>query len=299
MEDPGEHLIIWVKQHFGVGPFDGATGINEQGPEVGHHLCCSSAGLGSDTSRWAAMNALYYAKTGDTQAKENAIQSLNYATYFADSDGRYRVADRVSGAFQYWFSDGYSDYLRSFNWSMAAIPIAPGGQDHLLGSTSVVQIVTYGHDRITYRTFDADAIDVLRLAFRPLTVTAGGQTLIERDDLSRQGYTIQQLSGVDFVLKIHHVHSGDVQVAVNAAATATADEGSTILPILLLTGLVLVGLILLLVYRGPVRSRVRSLPRLARGRPDSGGRLRLAHEPAPVARVTSGGVPAPYHLIHV
>ena len=73
-----KHLISWVKQHFGVGPFSGATGINEQGPRTGgSYLCCSSSGLGSDTARWAAVNALYYAKTGDAQAKENAIRSLD------------------------------------------------------------------------------------------------------------------------------------------------------------------------------------------------------------------------------
>lgn len=264
-----KHLIGWVKQHFGVGPFYGATGINEQGPRSGgSYLCCSSSGLGSDTARWAAVNALYYAKTGDAQAKKNAVQSLNYATYFADSDGRISCCGQSFGVIQYWFSDGYSDYLRSFNWSMAAIPeLAPDGQSHLLGSTSVVQMVTYGHDRITYRTFDADATDVLRLAFRPLTVTAGGQPLSQRRNLNGQGYTIQRLGRVDFVLRVRHVHSGDLQVAVTGTAKAATDRGSTALTTLLPTALVFVGLILLFVYRSPVRSRARNLmqrPRSAR-----------------------------------
>ena len=57
------------------------------------------------------------------------IQSLNYATYFAGSDGRISCCGQSFGAIQYWFSDGYSDYLRSFNWAMAAIPeLAPDGQ---------------------------------------------------------------------------------------------------------------------------------------------------------------------------
>jgi hypothetical protein len=209
------HLIGWVKQHFGVGPFYGATGINEQGPaRGGTNLCCSLAGLGSDTARWAAVNARYYEKTGDAQARERAFQSLSYATYFADSQGRVSCCGQSLGTFQYWFSDGYSDYLRSFSWAMAAMPeLAPDGQSHLLGSTSVVKQVTYSHDRITYRTFDENATEVLRLAFRPHSVTAGRQPLSERPTLHGQGYTLQPLSGGRFVLKIHHLRSGEVLVA--------------------------------------------------------------------------------------
>ena len=97
---------------------------------------------------------------------------------------------------------------------MAAIPgLAPEGQSHLLGSTSVVQRVTYVHDRITYRTFDADASEVLRVAFRPLSVTAGGQALRELPKLKGQGYTLQPSGPGSFILKIHRLRSGEVQVA--------------------------------------------------------------------------------------
>ena len=209
------HLIAWVDQHLGVGPFYGATGINEQGPSTGgSYLCCSLAGLGSDTARWAAVNALYFERTGDIQARENSYRSLNYATYFASSDGRVSCCGQSFGPIQYWFSDGYSDYLRSFNWAMAAIPeLAPDDQSHLLGSTSVTQLVTYGRGRITYRTFDADATDVLRLNFRPESVAAGGQPLIQRRTLVDEGYTLLALSKGSFVLRVHHLHSGIVTVA--------------------------------------------------------------------------------------
>lgn len=217
--DPGwrsqvGHLISWVKQHFGVGPFDGATGINEQGPMYGqNYQCCSAAGLGSDSSRWAAVNALYYARTREPQAREDAFRSLNYATYFAASNGEVSCCGLDMGPIQYWFSDGYADYLRSFNWAMAAIPsLAPRGQSHLLGSTSVVQRVAYGHDRISYRTFDADATEVLRLAFRPVSVRAGGLALRRETSLGGAGYSVEALSGGGFVVRIHHVNSGGVVV---------------------------------------------------------------------------------------
>jgi hypothetical protein len=209
------HLIAWVDQHFGVGPFYGASGINEQGPSTGgSYLCCSLAGLGSDTARWAAVNALYFEKTGDVQAREAAYLSLNYATYFASSDGRVSCCGQSFGSIQYWFSDGYSDYLRSFNWAMTAIPdLAPKDESHLLGSTSVVQLVTYGHNRVTYRTFDADAIDTLRLTFRPKSVESGGRSLIRERTLVGQGYTLQDLGGGSFSLRVHHLHSGSVTIA--------------------------------------------------------------------------------------
>src|SRR5581483_1667404 len=82
------HLIDWVKHRFGRGPFFGAWAIDEQGPPPDYIGCCSRAGLASDTSRWAAINAMYYERTGDGQAREDAFRSLNYETYFADDEGR-------------------------------------------------------------------------------------------------------------------------------------------------------------------------------------------------------------------
>ena len=183
-----------MRQRFGRGPFFGAWGIDEQGRPPNYQGCCSRSGLGSDTSRWAAINALYYEKTGDAQAREDAFRSLNYATYFARADGRISCCGVGFGG-QYWFSDGYSDYLRHFNWAMGAIPeFAPQGENHLLRSTSVVQKVTYRERSVSYRTADNAATEVLRLNFKPARVTAGGSSLAERHDLKEEGYTIQPLA---------------------------------------------------------------------------------------------------------
>ncbi len=207
------HLISWVKQHFSAGTFDGATAINEQGPADGPAVCCSSAGLGSDTARWAAVNAEYYQKTGDLQALHDAVLSLDYATYFTDGSGRVSCCGNSLGTFQYWFSDGYSDYLRSFNWAMAAVPdLAPVGSDHLLGSTSVVQHVTYGRSRITYRTFDRDATDILRLTCRPTAVVAGGRSLHGGATSSGSGYTVRAALGGGFVVEVTHTNAHDVSI---------------------------------------------------------------------------------------
>jgi len=206
-----ESLLRWVRTSFGRGPFLGAWGIDEQWAP-GKPGCCSRVGLGSTTSRWAAVNALLYARTGDQAARESAVRSLNYATYFAANDGRISCCGRRPQN-TYWFSDGYGDYLRSFSWAMAAMPeLAPKGRDHLLGSSSVVQSVAYGHRRLTYRTFDADGIDVIRLSYRPRRILAGGDALTLRSDLAGEGYVVQPLGGGDVAIRIRHDRARRIQI---------------------------------------------------------------------------------------
>jgi hypothetical protein len=196
-------LVEWVRTTFGRGPFFGAWGIDEQ-LAPGRRGCCSPAGSAGTTSRWAAVNALLYARTGDPGTREAAFRSLNYATYFARSDGRIACCG-LRPLNNYWFSAGYADYLRSFNWAMAAIPeLAPMREDHLLGSTSVVQAVAYRPRAVRYRTFDPRAVEVLRLTFEPARVLADGRPLGRRDDLAHEGYVVQALAGGDAIVRIRH-----------------------------------------------------------------------------------------------
>ena len=206
------HLIDWVQHTLGRGPFLSAWAVDEQGAPPTYQGCCSRSGLSSDTSRWAAINAMYYEKTHDSQAREDAFRSLNYSTYFADSDGRISCCGEGFG--EYWFSDGYSDYLRHFNWVMGAIPeFAPIGQDHLLRSTSVVQRVKYSDHHLEYKTFDKDATEVLRLSYKPARITAGADALREAANLTSDGYTVTALPGGDFVARIRHTQAADVVVS--------------------------------------------------------------------------------------
>jgi hypothetical protein len=199
-------LLDWVRTRFGRGPYLGAWAIDEQGTPDGQG-CCSRAGLGSHTSRWAAVNALYYEKTGDLQAREDAVRSLNYATYFALSDGRISCCGEGFGG-QFWFSDGYADYLRHFQWAMGSLPeFAPVGEDHLLRSSSVVQKVEYGPKRLSYTTFDAESSEVIRLSYLPARVTAGGRALAGAD------YTLEPLGNGDCVLRLHHTSAREVAIS--------------------------------------------------------------------------------------
>jgi poly(3-hydroxybutyrate) depolymerase len=192
-------MLEYVRLAFGLGPFAGAWAIDEQ-RAPGRPGCCSPVGLGSTTSRWAAANALLAARTGDEDVRELAFRSLNYATYFAASNGLISCCGKRRYN-TYWFSDGYADYLRSFNWGMAALPeLAPKRQNHLLGSSSVVQWVSYGRRTLAYRTFDPSGTEVLRVTFRPTRVVGA------------DSWDAEPLDGGDYVVRIRHEHSRRIQV---------------------------------------------------------------------------------------
>lgn len=203
------HLIDWVRLHFGRGPFFGAWAIDEQGSPDGQG-CCSRAGLGSSGGRWAAINALFAERSGDGQAREDAFRSINYATYFAGSDGRIACCGADYHE-PYWFSDGYADYLRHFSWILGALPdLAPAGDSHLLRSSSVVQKVSYSPKKLAYRTFDTASTEVLRLNFKPERIAAGSSVLMERKDLHEPGYTVEPTSEGDFIVRVAHQGSTEI-----------------------------------------------------------------------------------------
>lgn len=211
-KDHVAHLLDWVREKMAHGPYYGAHAIDEQGSPTGSVGCCSRAGVADHTARWAAINAMYFERTRDGQAREDAFRSLNYATYFAGADGRI-VCCGSDYKWPYWFSDGYSDYMRHFFWAMAAIPeFAPRGKDHVLRSSSVVQKVTYAAGRVQYKTFDTAATEVLRLGFKPSRVTEGTAPLRQVSALDQPGYVVESLPGGDWVVRIRHAASGDITV---------------------------------------------------------------------------------------
>lgn len=229
------HLIDRSRVLLGRGPFFGAWAIDEQlRPDGGvtgassvdteylphgsvllgvdNRGCCSRAGLVCRTSQWGAINAMYYEKTGDGTARENAFRSLNYATYFAKSDGEIACCGEGTGG-MFWFEDGHADAGRSFMWALGAMPeFAPIGQDHLLRSSSVIQKVQYGNRSVEYRTFAKSGTEVFRLSFKPVHVMAGGAALTEREDLKEDGYTIQTLSHGDYEVRLRHLQANQISI---------------------------------------------------------------------------------------
>lgn len=202
-------LIWWVKNTFGE---KGMNAINEQ---TGCYLP-----MGSHTSRYASINALWYEHTGDKWFKEEAYRFFNHASYMAEPDGVVQTGHNWGA--EIWFSDGYTDYIRHFMEGLAAVPEwAPAGKNHLLKSSSVVQKINYGSRRISYQAYDADANEVLRLASKPVAITVGGTAVKETKSTTAEGWTWEPLSAGG-VLRIHHKSAGAVSIALGSKKAAVA-----------------------------------------------------------------------------
>ncbi len=201
-------VIEWVKTTPKWAKYivHGATITNEQGNGV--NFCCNEPNQCCDdhTARLAAVEALYYAKTGDVAYRDAAYRSFNWVTYFQGLPG----GAHSPFAGQWWFTDEFADGPRRMMDSFYAVPEwAPEDASHILGSTSVVTKVKYMQSAVTYSTFDANAEEVLRVDFKPEFVTAGGKALAERKDLDAPGYTFDEKT---HVLRIRHDGERDLDV---------------------------------------------------------------------------------------
>jgi len=206
--DHARKLIDWVKTTPKWPKYivHGATVTTEQGD--GKSFCCGAPNecCDSHTSRLAAIEALYYAHTGDAAYKEAAFRSFNWVTYF---QGMPADAHTPFGN-QWWFTDEFSDGPRRLMDGFWAVPEwAPADESHLVGSSSVVTKIAYGKGSVTYSTFDPASADVLRLSFAPDAVSSGGHKLARRSDLKQEGYTLDDAT---HVLRIRHERSRDVDV---------------------------------------------------------------------------------------
>jgi hypothetical protein len=202
-------LIDWVKTTPRWPKFmvHGALITNEQGSS-GKDFCCNLPNqcCDSHSARLAAVEALYYSRTGDVAYKEQAYRTYNWVTYLQGlpRDGHAPFSD------QWWFTDEYSDGPRRMMDAFWAIPEwAPADESHLLGSLSVVTKIAYGAGTVTYTTFDADSTDVLRLNFVPDSVTVGGKHISRRKDLEQEGYVFNDQTKT---LSIRHTSGREVDI---------------------------------------------------------------------------------------
>ncbi len=221
--DHAAHLIAWSVATFGG---DTATERGLQwGATVMSEQAADTAKMGSHTARLGATEALWYEATGDLALRDRAAQSLNWATYTCDDRGIVAVGeDKNEG---YWFSDGYGDYIRHFLVAMGAMPEwAPPGESHVLRSSSVVTSVQYEPGRTEWSTYDADAVEMLRLPSRPSRVVAAGVALAERADLDGEGYTVRLLASGDAIARVRHAARGPV-VVTTKDDTAAGDSSTT------------------------------------------------------------------------
>ena len=201
-------LIEWVKTtpKWPKYVVHGATVTTEQGD--GKTFCCNLPNqcCDSHSARLAAVEALYYAKTGDDAYKQAAYRTYNWVTYFQGLPG----AAHAPYSNQWWFTDEFADGPRRMMDAFWAVPEwAPAEESHLLGSLSVVTKIAYGAGSVTYSTFDTDSTDVLRLNFVPQSVRVGGRAISRRKDLAQQGYTFDDSTRV---LSIRHIASRNVDI---------------------------------------------------------------------------------------
>lgn len=198
-------IIQWVEKTFVVDiPKEPAVqfGANAVSEQI-HYM----PKMGSHTSRYASINALWYEKTGDAAAKEKAFRSFNWATYMCHENGVVNVGPNEQSV---WFSDGYGDYIRHFMAGLGSVPEwAPPEESHLLRSTSIVRSTSYLPEEVNYQTFDADSTQVLRLNFIPRRVTADGKELAKRSDLATPGWTFDERQRV---LRVRHEGSHNLRV---------------------------------------------------------------------------------------
>ena len=212
--DPGwkkdaAQLIEWVRTtpKWPKYMVHGAMVTTEQGD--GHNFCCGKPNdcCDSHTARLAAVEAIYYWKTGDEKYREQAFRSYNWVTY---QQGFPPKGSTPWGQGQWWFTDEFADGPRRMMDGLWAVPAwAPAAESHFLGTTSVVRSIAYGRGSVTYSTFDAAAGDVLRLNFTPTLVLADGHVLTPGIDENVDGYSFDASTRV---LRIHRTHACNVSI---------------------------------------------------------------------------------------
>jgi hypothetical protein len=151
----------------------------------------------------------YGVLANDEWAKEIGRRMMLMATY--DSDEYGVVKDGLLGnsvATGEWSNLAHPWPLCQVMETLAWMPKELGAnrENHIMRSSSIVNQVRYSAGKIAYSTFDArsPAVDVLRLAYVPTTVRAGGASLSRGKSLGQNGYTIETLSNGDAIVTVRH-----------------------------------------------------------------------------------------------
>jgi hypothetical protein len=209
-------IFDWVYQKLGNKTWEkyGVIVINEQ---TAYEMQGNS-----HTARQGADELLYCKISGDNSSYENALRQLIWSTYMVNEDGRNRYPNDEN-----WLTDGYGDYVRHYLRAMAAEPaLAPADQNHILSSTSVIRQADY-HGRynkilwneekenkaekplISYRAFDKEGTEVIRLVNKPSVVLLEERPMVEKED--GEGYIWKPLESGG-ILKVSRINGYRVQL---------------------------------------------------------------------------------------
>jgi hypothetical protein len=166
--------------------------------------------MGSHTARYASICAMWYEHTGDEWFKEQAYRFFNWATYVCDEHGHVMVGP---GFYQYWFTDGYGDYIRHFMEGMAAIPEwTPPDEDHILRSTSVIQHVEYTNSDIKFKTYEDHSDLVVKLKSKPASVSVEGKKLVRSKSKQENAWYWKSLKEGGGVLYLNYSNGKNVVI---------------------------------------------------------------------------------------
>lgn len=197
--------------------------------------CCGTS-LSYNQFTYAPAFARYGALAGDPWASEVARRMTILACYdtlengvvLDGIDGRVVAASEWLNLAQPW---PLCQALLAISWMPEAF--GPSRENRIVRTASVVTSVVHDSGRIAYAVHDAPAggVDVLRLAFRPSSIVAGGKDLRERGTLDENGYTVKDLPDGDAIVTIRHdglrevvVEGDDPQEAASADRLAYEGE---------------------------------------------------------------------------
>ena len=198
-ESDVKNIIDWVHKMFNN------DGWKKYGVIVTNEQTVYPVPGESHTARQGADELLYVSLTGDTSLYINAVRELTWATYTVDFDGK-----NIFPKDEPWLTDGYGDYVRHYLRAMAAFPqLAPGDENHILSTTSVIQQADYKGNlqkylvpdfdktdtnkvKIYYRTFDEKGTEKIKLQRKPSQILLDNMPLIE--NLTGQGFEWKPLS---------------------------------------------------------------------------------------------------------
>lgn len=184
----------------------------------------------SHSSRQASAELQYAVLATNPEFVKNAILQLNWATYMVDNDGK----NTYPKDHEIWMTDGYGDYVRHYLRSMAIWPkLAPADQNHLLSSTSVIQLMEYQtninksfalgpivpadkvkNTLIHYRTFDNKSTEIVRMIKKPDAVFVNQSKIPETDPAEPEGWSWKPFEKGG-LLTIKHQNGNTIDVMEN------------------------------------------------------------------------------------
>jgi len=220
-----KEIFSWVYKNFGNKKWEkyGVIVVNEQ---TNYQVPGNS-----HSSRQASAELQYASLTNDRSSVKNAIRQLSWATYMVDNDGK-NVYPKDN---EIWMTDGYGDYVRHYLRAMAFWPeLAPADQNHLLSSTSVIQLMEYQphinkslalgrpiipsdkvkNTLINYRTYDNQSKEIIRMTKKPVAVLVNQKNIPETDISEPEGWNWKSLEKGG-LLTIRHLNGNRVAIMGN------------------------------------------------------------------------------------